>query len=503
MTVNLNRNDLILLAIVFVGLFLRVYDLSDESVWYDEAFSIELANSSIFGVINGSAQDIHPPLYHILLHYWINLFGDSEFSTRFMSVVFGVFAIFMIYKVGSLILDEEAGILSALLLALSSFHIYYSQEARMYSLMALLTLLSMYFFLKILRNRNVIDVVGYVLSSTFLIYTHYFGLFIILAQNIYIFTLLLLKEDDYKQTLKRWVPLQLILIVLFSPWIAVFIKQLLLTQSGYGIGWMPRPTIHSIIRSFNLYSGSNLLLAFFLILSSFSLVPYKRLYGGNNSKNSFESGQNHELKIELPNFKASYLLSVWLLIPIVLPFLISQVSASIYWDRSTIVALPAFYLLVAAGIRKIGHKCLKLVIIGAVIIGSLAGVWGSHSTVNKQQWRGIANFIGEKAKKGDLLLFNAGFNELPFDYYSKRTDLIKKPFPEDASDVDEHNIKELEPTVKGYNRVWVILAHSGDFNGRIKKILSQSYNLSYSKEYESITHNKYHHIVEVSLFEKK
>ncbi|MGH7792984.1 MAG: glycosyltransferase family 39 protein, partial [Thermodesulfobacteriota bacterium] len=209
------------MAILFLGLFLRVYDLSDESVWYDEAFSIELANSSISGVINGSAQDIHPPLYHILLHYWINLFGDSEFSTRFMSVVFGVFAIFMIYKVGSLILDEEAGILSALLLALSSFHIYYSQEARMYSLMALLTLLSMYFFLKILRNRNVIDVVGYVLSSTFLIYTHYFGLFIILAQNIYIFTLFLLKEDDYKQTFKRWVPLQLILIALFSPWIIV------------------------------------------------------------------------------------------------------------------------------------------------------------------------------------------------------------------------------------------------------------------------------------------
>jgi uncharacterized membrane protein len=503
MRVRPTANELILLAILFLGLFLRVYDLSDESVWYDEAFSIELANSSILGVINGSAQDIHPPLYHILLHYWINLFGDSEFSTRFMSVLFGLVAIFMIYKVGSLILDEEAGILSALLLALSSFHIYYSQEARMYSLMVLLTLLSMYFFLKILSNRNVIDVVGYALSSTFLIYTHYFGLFIILAQNIYIFTLFLLKEDDYKQTFKRWVPLQLIIIVLFSPWIMVFIRQVLLAQSGYGIGWMPMPSIHSIIRSFNLYSGSNLLLAFFVILSSFSLVPYKRLYDSNDSKNLFQTSQGHEPKIKLSDVKRSYLLLLWLVIPIALPFVISKVSASIYWDRNTIVALPAFYLLVAVGIRKIEHKYLKSAIICVVILGSLAGVWECYSTVNKHRWREIANDIDENAKQGDLLLFNAGFNKLPFNYYSKRTDLIKRPFPVGTSDVDEDSIKKLGSAVKGYNRVWVILAHSGDSNGLIKKKLTESYNSSFHKEYESITHNKYHHNLEVNLFEKK
>jgi hypothetical protein len=131
------------------------------------------------------------------------------------------------------------------------------------------------------------------------------------------------------------------------------------------------------------------------------------------------------------------------------------------------------------------------------------GVWDCYSTVNKQQWRKLANVIDERAEKGDLLLFNAGFNELPFDYYSKRTDLIKRPFPEDTSDVNEEDMKKLEPSVGAHDRVWVILAHSGDINGSIKKVLSRSYKLSYSKQYESITHNKYHHIVEVSLFEQK
>jgi hypothetical protein len=123
--------------------------------------------------------------------------------------------------------------------------------------------------------------------------------------------------------------------------------------------------------------------------------------------------------------------------------------------------------------------------------------------VNKHRWREIANDIDENAKQGDLLLFNAGFNKLPFNYYSKRTDLIKRPFPVGTSDVDEDSIKKLGSAVKGYNRVWVILAHSGDSNGLIKKKLTESYNSSFHKEYESITHNKYHHNLEVNLFEKK
>jgi uncharacterized membrane protein len=502
MKVNLNRDELALMAILFIGLFLRVYDLSGESIWFDEAFSIELANSGLFGVLEESAQDIHPPLYNVLLHYWIVLFGDSEFSTRFMSVIFGVFAIFMIYKVGSLIFDEEVGIFGALLLALSNFHIYYSQESRMYSLMALLTLLSMYFFLKILSNRNVIDAVAYVLCSIFLVYTHYFGLFIIIAQNIYIFTLFLLTKDDYKRNMKRWILLQLILIVLFSPWIVVFIRQVLQVQNGYRVAWIPVPSIHSIIKSFSLYSGSNLLLYLFLILAFFSIVPYKKLYSSVNCKDSFRSLESHAGEVCLSNIERSYLLLVWLLTPIVLPFIISKVSAPIYWYRNTIVASLAFYLLVAAGIRRIEHNYLKLAIIGVVIFGSLAGAWSFYSTVNKERWREVVSYIDTNAKQGDLLLFNAGYTQEPFDYYSKRTDLIKRPFPENTTYVDEDNIKKLGSTVRGYNRVWVILAHSGDSNDLIKKKLSESYNSSFHKEYVSMTYDKYHNSLQVNLFEK-
>src|SRR6266478_3033376 len=114
-----SKNELILLAILSLGLFLRIYHLSNESIWFDEAFSIMIAKLSLLQV--ALERDNNPPLHFILLHYWINLFGNSEFATRFLSVMFGFFAIFMIYKVGTLIFDKEVGVLSSLILGLSVF----------------------------------------------------------------------------------------------------------------------------------------------------------------------------------------------------------------------------------------------------------------------------------------------------------------------------------------------------------------------------------------------
>jgi len=225
---KLNRSELTLLAILLLGLFLRVFDLSKESVWLDEGYSIKVANLNLFNIVEEiSRNDSHPPLYYFVLHYWIKLFGDSEFSARFPSVIFGFFAIFMIYKVGSLIFDKEVGIFSSLIIGLSTFHIYYSQEARMYSLISLLTLLSIYFFIKLLRERSLIASIGYILSTILLMYTHVYGLFIIIADNIYIVTLFLFSRKSCKLDFKRWIFLQAVLIVLFIPCIGFLINNLL------------------------------------------------------------------------------------------------------------------------------------------------------------------------------------------------------------------------------------------------------------------------------------
>lgn len=487
---RLTRNELILLAILSLGLFLRIYDLASESLWFDEGYSIRVAHLNLPQIVEDCSQDAHPPLYYIILHYWINLFGDSEFSTRFLSVIFGFFAIFMIYKVGSLIFDKEVGILSSLILGLSVFHIHYSQEVRMYSLVSLLTLLSIYFFIKLLEKRSLIVSTGYILSSILLIYTHAYGLFIIMGQNIYLVALFLLSKGVYKLNFGRWILLQAILVALFAPWIRTLIGRISEVQNGW---WLPVPSTLTIIHTFFIYSGRSALLLFlFIILSYITIITIFPI-----------SLTILKVFYEKPNPNKIYLLLAWLLTTIALPFIISQFSQPVYRYRCTIGASLAFYLLVAYGIRNIKYTYAKLVIITIVIVFSLVNVWGYYTEVNKEQWRNVANYIDTNAQPGDLLLFSPGYcQKNVFDYYSKRTDLIKKPFIQGTFmdvvgrkvSVDELT-KELKLNVEGYNRVWVVVWQGFDRKGLIKKTLSESYNLLYDKKYVGP--------VTVQLFEKK
>ena len=490
------NRSIILLVILSLGLFLRIYDLGDESIWLDEGNSIMTANlNSFHQMIKQVANDSeHPPLHYIILHYWINLFGDSEFSTRFLSVIYSFFALFMIYKVATLIFNKNIGILSCLLLALSRFHIHYSQEVRSYSLMTLLALLSIYFFIRLMEKVSFKVSIGYIIFSTLLIYTHYFSIFIILAQNVYIFTLSLLSRRKCKLNFRVWLLFQGILIILYMPWINTFINRTF-RNINVGYSWRPVPTINSIIDSFLVYSGSFYIAPIFLILCLFSMITYKEK-GRINRVDSLKFPGSHSGSISLSSTYRIYLLFVWLLTPIILPFVISKFQfLNIYITRYTIAASLAFYILVAKGIENINNKFIKSVIIILIIVFSLGNIKAYYTEFIKgQEWREATNYIDIKAKKEDILLFHPDYcQKYGFDYYSKRTDLNKKEFPKlDKVYID---MEQIGSTIEGYNRVWIILYLSKECAEPIKKMLnSEFYSLSYYKRYTGA--------IEVYLFEK-
>ena len=86
-----------------------------------------------------TAQDIHPPLYYALLHAWAALLGTGPAALRLLSLVVGVLTIPLLYLVARRMLSTRAALLAALLLTISPLHVYYSQEVRMYGLVALLS----------------------------------------------------------------------------------------------------------------------------------------------------------------------------------------------------------------------------------------------------------------------------------------------------------------------------------------------------------------------------
>jgi mannosyltransferase len=175
---ELTKYTIALLAIVLVGAFLRLYHLGAQSLGADDTWSVWIAQLGLSKITQTTAADVHPPLYYFLLHYWMASFGTSEIAVKLLSIVFGVLAILVVYALGRELFEERAGLIGAFILALSAFNIRYSQEARMYSLLVLLGLLSMYFFIRLFRRSTPITWAGYVISTTLLLYTHVYGLFL-------------------------------------------------------------------------------------------------------------------------------------------------------------------------------------------------------------------------------------------------------------------------------------------------------------------------------------
>lgn len=478
-----NKELFILLAILCLGLFLRIYDLGGESMWLDESVSLRLAHKGLSAIIKNRAANIHPPFYFLLLHYWVALLGDSEFVSRFLSVLFGVASMFMIYKVGSLFFDKEVGLLSSLLLATSRFHIQYSQEARAYALMALLTLLSIYFFKRLFEERNPWDSIGYILSTVLLAYTHVFGLFIPIVENLYFFTLFLFPREDTKLPIKRWFLLQFSFLLLFAPWIPVLFNQVFRFQGGFR---REVPSMEMLFSTFGRFAGSEGLVVLLMALAFLSLVGWKKGKGGGDGKGLSKFPEGPRQRVIFTDMKDIYLLLLWLFIPIILPFLISKFSAPIYKYRCVIGASLALYLLAAKGIRSLAFAPAKLIAAGTITAFSLMAVWGYYGEVQKEQWREAASYMDSNAKPEDLILFNAGYSQRPFNYYSKRPDLIKQSFPSGIIKSDRKAMEELSSLTKGYGRIWLILSHSHDYRGLSVEALGRIYRLAHQRDFKGI-----------------
>ena len=181
---------LLFLALV-LGAVLRFSQLVQESFWYDEAWSVQTAHSqSLRALLETVGRDVHPPLYFAMLREWVSLFGDSEGAVRSLSAVFGVLVPLTVYALGRVLsLGGWASLLGAFLYALNTQAIWYSQEARMYSLLSLLGTLHLTFAALLLRPRcsrrqSSWAAAAWWVTGALCLYSHFFGLFFLAAGGV-------------------------------------------------------------------------------------------------------------------------------------------------------------------------------------------------------------------------------------------------------------------------------------------------------------------------------
>jgi hypothetical protein len=240
----------VLTVIVLIGLALRGHDLSARSFWFDEAFSWRLIQFPLLEMIERTGRDNHPPLYFVLLQCWAAIFGASAAALRALSVVVGGMTIVGMYLVGTAAFPDHArgthrgqrtGLMMAALVALSAFQVRWAWEARMYALGTCLAAFSSWALLRALHApmRSIRPWLLYGMLALLFAYTHYYALFTIAAQALFLVGYLLVQAHGRLGKIVRnpvfWhaIAAACILAAGWLPWAPTFLKQRQQVQAGY------------------------------------------------------------------------------------------------------------------------------------------------------------------------------------------------------------------------------------------------------------------------------
>jgi 4-amino-4-deoxy-L-arabinose transferase-like glycosyltransferase len=174
-----------LIALTAIGAAIRFATITSQSYWLDEAQAAHEVSLSLGHMLSAwSSSEWNPPLYLLIAWPWAHVFGNGEAGLRSLSAIFGVALIPVLYACGSELVSRRAGLVAALLVAVNPFMIWYSQEAREYMLLALLSAASLLFYARAWRTGSRRDLVWWAILSALALLTQYFAAFLVVAEAI-------------------------------------------------------------------------------------------------------------------------------------------------------------------------------------------------------------------------------------------------------------------------------------------------------------------------------
>ncbi len=227
------RDRLIVAALVGVAIVLRAPTLG-RAYWIDEGISLGIASYPLRQISSLLAHhDGSPPLFYLLLHVWIKVFGTSEVATRFFPFLTALAIIPLAYWAGREIFDRRAGLAAAALFATNPLLNWYSTETRMYPLVVLFSLAGLACTVRAVRGRRPNDLVGAVACATALLYTHDWGLYLV-AFTIAVLSARAWRSGD-RQLLRGIVGCSAVIGVLFLPWLPSFLSQARHTAAPWAV----------------------------------------------------------------------------------------------------------------------------------------------------------------------------------------------------------------------------------------------------------------------------
>lgn len=390
--------------IILVAFVLRLICLN-QSLWLDEADNVVASGMFNFYdfLTKYTIGDYHPPGYFAILWIWTHIFGFSEIIVRLPSVLFGVGAVVLTYLLGKNLFNKKVGIIAGLLLAVSPLGVYYSQEARMYSMAMFTVALLSYFFIQFLNGKKW-SFIGYSLAGILVLYSDYV---VYLIFPVHFLFLILTKRS----LLKKWLVFICISMLGFLPWLLILPTQILEGRAA-----------SIALPGWNRVAGG-------ADIKNIALVPIKFIFG----RISFESRVLYGLFSTLFIFMYGYIilravkkfnknilfLCIWILLPFLLIIIISFFIPFLSYFR-LIFILPPLLILVGRGLDNMPDKISKIMLtILALASLSFLSIYYLNPKFQREDWKGATLFLDNNQNKNSIILFEDNHVKFPFIYYKK------------------------------------------------------------------------------------
>jgi len=459
-----------LLTLVGAVLTISYMFMMGESIRLDEAQSIWQSSHSLGRTLEIVAQDVHVPMYHILLHYWMVIFGTSVEAARYMSLLFFTLSIFIVYLLARTVLSIRWSLVLTTLFALSPFMSWYANEARMYTLLTFFTLLSQYFFTRILQHKQGWG--GYAITAIIGVYSHYFFLFTLAAQAIYF---LFNRALFPKGSLKKFIAIAIASLLSLMPWVYYFIQQ--------GAAGNTRPLLQSpsTIDFFNVFSQfmfgfqtdavNSIILSAWPILVIVAFMTVRR-----------------KMKLDAP---VGYLLFAGF-VPILLAFVLSFVVTPFFVSRYMMPAVAPLYIAAVWLLSRYSKKvAISALVLWCATVGYMFYLQMS-TPLNpvREDYKQAANYIEENATVNDIVALTSPFTVYPFEYsYDGDSQIRTIPFWDRQNegglpDFNQDTLGgEVDALIKGHDYIYILASHDQGYEEEVIDYFVQRYEQTYTKEY--------------------
>ncbi|RON38254.1 hypothetical protein BK666_30200 [Pseudomonas frederiksbergensis] len=452
--------------ILVLAAAVRFYYLTAAAIWGDEGSSLLMSQYSLGDIWFHAAHDVHPPLYFMVLHGWIEVFGNGIFSIRSLSALPGIATVALGFWLVRLMANPRAALLAGLLLALLPTAVRYSQEVRMYSLLGLWLLgatIALVYWVKQPRHTRHLVIYALLMAAGF--YTHYFTALCVIVHWAYLLVLRLHPTHPMKHiTRPAWWLANVAIVVLFLPWLPGLIdliQHMDALKANGDVGWelpVSLSSLPSMIWDYMIQDdGDNLPWLMFAALPALLLVVIVLTVVRDRSL-----------------YRWSALLALYTLVPLLLVFGVSFISP-VFIERYLTAFALGLPLILGLAIDRLldGFRVVALALLVLLVGTELVGLKTNATVDVNDQTSVMVEFVNQHYVEGDRIVISDLLWYMPYVYYNHTNAaplLYTPPSAEGASSrpnaygfgtlVDDNAQKiyldRLSELPSGTGRVWLI-----------------------------------------------